>query len=148
MEDYNQEFNKSFFKTLENSIQKLPQSAREELYRPCAQNCVKNYVLAEQRRLFDECGGDLDAQYKKYGRSDYFYADIIESGHIYDMGYPRCLCPVAQTGLASSSTHCECSRQSIMFVLNTLMPNKHISVELMHTVLSGASECRFRVIVE
>jgi len=118
------------------------------LYRPCAVGCVQNYVLKEQQRQFAECGGDLDLQYEKYGRSEFFFADIIERGRVYEIGYPRCLCPVVDAGLASATVHCECSRQSILYVLNTLLPEKKIQVEQMRTVLSGAQECRFRVTVE
>jgi len=141
-------FNQTFFNTLESGIEKLPQSEREELYRPCAVGCVQNYVLKEQQRQFAECGGDLDLQYEKYGRSEFFFADIIERGRVYEIGYPRCLCPAVDAGLASAPVHCECSRQSILYVLNTLLPEKKIQVEQIRTVLSGAQECRFRVTVE
>lgn len=148
MADENELFNQSFYKTLESGIEKLPPKVCEELFRPCAESCVKNYVLGIQQQQFNECGGDLDLQYERYGRSEFFFADIIERGHIYEMGYPRCLCPMVQSGYASSPVHCECSRQSILYVLKTLLPDKKISVEKVHTVLSGAGECRFRATVE
>lgn len=141
-------FNRVFFETLESSIEKLPQDMREALYRPCAVNCVQNYVLKEQQRQFAECNGDMDLQYEKYGRSEYFFADIIERGHIYEIGYPRCLCPLIESGCKCPAGHCECSRQSILYVLQTLMPEKKIQVELLHTVLTGADEFRFRVTVQ
>lgn len=148
METIADAFNQSFFTALERSIEKLPQATREELYRPCAINCVQNFVLGEQQRQFSECGGELDLQYEKYGRSDYFFADIIERGHIYEIGYPRCLCPTVESGFSASPVHCECSKQSMLYVLQTLMPEKEIRVEVMHTVLGGGAECRFRVTVE
>lgn len=148
MEEWMDGFNKSFFGALEGSLEKLPMELLGELYRPCAVACVQAYVLGEQRRQFAECGNSLDLQYEKYGRWEYFFADIIERGHIYEVGYPRCLCPVKQTGFACPPTHCECSRQSILYVLETLLPNSTITVEPMHTVLGGADECRFRVTVE
>ncbi len=148
MENEANGFSKAFFTTLENGITKLPQHAREELYRPCAIECVRNYVLEIQKKQFMECGGDLDRQYEKYGRSEFFFADIIERGHVYEVGYPRCLCPVVEAGYASNPVHCECSKQSILYVLQTLLPDKQIRVEPIHTVLSGASECRFRVTVD
>ena len=143
-------FDRAFYQTLEKSIERLPQCAREELYRPCAESCVKRYVLSEQQRQFDECGKDLDAQYAKYGRSPYFFADVIEKGHIYEIGYPtvQCLCPMVSSGMAASPVHCECSRQRMLCVLKTLLPDKKITAELMHSVLTGAKECRFRVVVE
>ena len=150
MDNESEFFNKAFYRALEGSISSLPQSVREELYRPCAEGCVKRYVLAEQQRQFDECGSNLDAQYERYGRSPYFFADIIERGHIYEIGYPteQCVCPMVSSGMASSSVHCECSRQSMLYVLNTLLPDKKIKVELVHSVLTGAGECRFRVVTE
>ena len=138
---------KAFFETLERSIETLPGEERAKLYRPCAVSCVENYVLKIQQQQFNECGGDLDLQYERYGRSPYFFADIIERGHVYEIGYPRCLCPLVADGYACPPGHCECSRQSILYVLETLMPERTIQVEQMHTVLTGARECRFRVTV-
>jgi hypothetical protein len=143
----NETFDRTFFETLERSIETLPQAEREKLYRPCAEKCVQSYVLGEMRRQFDECGGDLDRQYETYGRSEFFFADIVERGRVYELGYPRCLCPLTTDGFACPAGHCECSRQSILCVLETLLPGRAIQVELLHTVLTGAKECRFRVTV-
>lgn len=148
MDSQAQAFDQAFYAALERGIAELPQDTREKLYFPCALSCVQNFVLKEQQRQFAECNGDLDLQYTKYGRSDYFFADIIERGHVYELGYPRCLCPMVESGLASSPVHCECSRQSILYVLQTLLPEKTIRVEKLHTVLGGAGECRFRATVE
>lgn len=141
-------FDKSFFETLERSIEALPKDERARLYRPCAVSCVESYVLKVQQQQFEACGGDLDLQYERFSRSEYFFADIIERGHVYEIGYPRCLCPLVADGYACPPSHCECSRQSILHVLKTLLPEREIQAELLHTVLTGASECRFRVTVE
>lgn len=92
MENDNQQRIKSFYRILEEGVAKLPADVRGALYRPCAVDCVKDDVLRELRRQFEECGRDLDRQYTKYGRSEYFFADIIEPGRVYEVGYPRCLC--------------------------------------------------------
>lgn len=139
---------KLYFQTIENGIAALPQQQQAAIFRPCAIGCVQAYVLKEMRRQFEECGCDLDSQYTKYGRSEFFFADIIEKGRVYELGYPRCLCPVATEGFAKEPVHCECSRQSIIYVLQQLLPGREIGVEKMHTVLDGSSECRFRVVVK
>lgn len=139
---------RNFYQQLERGIGELTAFDQEELYRPCAVACVRDTVLPVMRRQFEECGCDLDKQYTRYGRSEFFFADIIEPHHIYEMGYPRCFCPVVEAQLCTSPSHCECSRQSILYILSALLPDKQIEVEPMHTVLSGGHECRFRVTVE
>ena len=121
--------NAAFYRALEEAIGRLPAEVRASLYRPCA----------------EACGRDLDRQYAKYGRSPYFFADVIEPGRVYEMGYPRCLCPQVEAGFVTAPTHCECSRQSILCVLEELLPDRHIEVETLHTVLESGTECRFRV---
>lgn len=147
-EDYNLQQAQAFYRILEETIGKLPADVREKLYRPSAVNCVKDVVLTELRRQFEECGCDLDRQYAKYNRSEYFFADIVEPGRVYEIGYPRCLCPQVEAGFVNAPTHCECSRQSILYVYGELIPDKTVRVETLRTVLAGDLECRFRVTVE
>lgn len=140
--------NATFYRILEESIGRLPAEVRARLYRPCAEACVRDGVLVELRRQFEECGCDLDRQYAKYGRTPFFFADVIEPGRVYEMGYPHCLCPQVEAGFVAAPTHCECSRQSILYVLETLLPGREIEVETLETVLAGGTECRFRVTVK
>ena len=137
-----------YFRRLEQGIANLPLSEQEKVFRPSAIQCVKDYVLVEQKRLFEECHKSLDEMYEKNGRTEYFFGEVIEKGHIYEIGYPRCLCYMHDAGFANSPIHCECSRQSIIYVLHELLPDKSIQVETLHTVLSGAEECRFLITVE
>lgn len=139
---------RDYYRLLEESAANLDPETCGKLYRPCAVNCVKRFALPELRRQFEECGCDLDRQYARYGRSDYFFADIVEPGRVYEIGYPRCLCPMVGAGFVKAPVHCECSRQSILYVYRELIPGKTVRVETLRTVLSGASECRFRVTVE
>ena len=67
-------------------------------YRSKAIQCVKDTVLPLQRRQFEACGCSLDAQYKTYGRSEGFFAAVLEPGRVYEMGYPRCVCPEVLQG--------------------------------------------------
>ncbi len=117
-------------------------------YREEALKCVNSYVLAEMKRQFEECNNSLDEQYKKYGATEYFFANIIEPGHIYEIGYPSCVCPKAQSEKDKDDNFCECSRQSILYVYEQLIPDKNITVETLETALAGGSKCRFRVVVE
>ena len=107
---------------------------------------MKDTVLPLQEKMFRECGCDLDAQYRKYGDLEGFFARVIQPGRIYEMGYPQCVCPEALE--TRDPAHCECSRQSVLYILETLLPERAVTVEPLETVLGGAEKCRFRVTVE
>ena len=117
-------------------------------YREKAVRCVRETVLPIQRAQFQACGCDLDAQYRKYGDTEGFFAKILQPGRRYEVGYPKCVCPEVLEGTAADASHCECSRQSVLYILEQLLPEKRITVETVETVLNGGASCRFLVTVE
>lgn len=117
-------------------------------YKDKAIHCVKDTILPMQREQFEACGRCLDEQYRRYGNTEWLSAKIIEEGRVYEIGYPKCVCPDVASGLVKDPSHCECSRQSIMYIIGNLLPGKRIGVEIMETVLGGADQCRFRVTVD
>lgn len=117
-------------------------------YRTEAVKCVNQYVLPEMKRQFKECHCSLDEQYKKYGHTEYFFANIIEPGRRYEIGYPSCVCQKAQSEKDKDPNFCECSRQSILYVYENLIPDKKVTVQTIETVLKGGAQCRFSVLVE
>ena len=116
-------------------------------YKKKAIDCVKDTVLPIQRAQFEECGCSLDEQYKKYGNTEMLIARVIEPGHIYEIGYPKGVCDEVLSGKVTDVSHCECSRNSVLYILQDLMPDKDIQVEIIHTVLGGADDCQFKVTV-
>jgi hypothetical protein len=142
------EASKTYFRKLEENIENIPLEFKERIYYPCAVNCVKEEVLQEEKKRFDECNGDMDLIYEKYALTDHYFRNVIEKGHIYELGYPRCLCYLVDQGICKISGHCECSRQSIIYILHELMPFKNINVKTIEIVLGGAERCRFRIEIE
>ena len=67
-------------------------------YREKAVRCVRETVLPVQMAQFEECGRSLDAQYRKYGDTEGFFAKVLQPGHRYEVGYPKCVCPEVQRG--------------------------------------------------
>ena len=51
-------------------------------------------------------------------------------------------------GETADAAHCECSRQSVLYILEQLLPERHITVRTVETVLGGGTCCRFAVTVE
>lgn len=108
----------------------------------------QGYDIANAKKQFEECGRCLDEQYKRYGNTEWLSAKTIEEGHVYEIGYPACVCPDVASGNVKDVSHCECSRQSILYIIGNLLPDKNINVEIIETVLGGAEKCRFKVTVE
>lgn len=119
-----------------------------ENYFELAVSCVKDYVLPMQRQIYEECGGDFDKIYGEAMNSNLYTGKVIEPGHIYELGYPECTCPKVLSGAVSDPEHCECTRQSILYVLHQLEPASMFEVEILKTVLRGSEHCRFRITKE
>lgn len=117
-------------------------------YKNKAIRCVKDTVLPLQRGQFEACGRCLDEQYKRFRNTEFLIAKILEPSRVYETGYPACVCPEMTDGGVTDPAHCECSRQSILYILGELMPEKSIEVEIIETVLGGAPTCRFKATVE
>ena len=111
-------------------------------YREKAVRCVRETVLPIQRAQFQACGCDLDAQYRKYGDTEGFFAKILQPGRRYEVGYSKCVCPELLEGGATDAAHCECSRQSVLYILEQLLPEKHITVETAMTIWPGMVSTR------
>ena len=91
-------------------------------YREKAVRCVRETVLPIQMAQFQACGCDLDAQYRKYGDTESFFAKVLQPRHRYEVGYPKCVCPEVLDGTVTDAAHCECSRQSVLYILEQLLP--------------------------
>jgi hypothetical protein len=107
--------------------------------------CVKDLVLPAQMELYRSCDGDLDRVYGEAMNGNGYFGSVIEPGHVYELGYETCTCPLALSGKVSDPELCECSRQSILYILGQLEPTATFEVELAETVLRGAERCRFRI---
>lgn len=147
MDDFVKDATQNYFQTMEKEVWNLAPEAQACLYRACAIQCVKDTVMPFMRQRCEECGGDIDLFFSQYEPTEYAFQRVVEKGHVYEMGYPRCLCYVHDAGITLSAAHCECSRQSILYVLHQLFPQKEFKVETIGTVLGGADRCSFRVTV-
>ena len=107
--------------------------------------CVKDRVLPAQRKLYHACDGDLDRVYGGAMNGNGYFGKVIEPGHIYELGYEKCTCPKVLSGEVTDPEQCECSRQSILYILSCLEPDSKFEVEILETVLRGAEHCRFRI---
>ena len=107
--------------------------------------CVKDSVLPVQLGLYQSCNGYLDRVYGEAMNGNGYFGKVIKPGHIYELGYETCTCQKVLSGKVTDPEQCECSRQSILFILSRLEPDSKFEVEILETVLRGAEHCRFRI---
>lgn len=107
--------------------------------------CVKDSVLPVQLGLYQSCDGNLDRIYGEAMNGNGYFGKVIKPGHIYELGYETCTCQKVLSGKVTDPEQCECSRQSILFILSRLEPDSKFEVEILETVLRGAEHCRFRI---
>ena len=78
-----------------------------------------------------------------YENGEFFIGD--EPGKIYELSYLECTCPKVKHGQRNHPQQCECSRQSILYILSQLEPDSQFDVRIENTILRGSDRCTFRI---
>ena len=114
-------------------------------YRKEAKDCVKDRVLPIHQQIYAKYDGDFDRIYSEGYNSRSYQGRVIEPGKVYELSYLECSCPKVMCGLRSNPEQCECSRQSILFILSQLEPDSRFDVRIENTILRGGERCTFRI---
>ena len=141
-------FFESWFKGFENALEAMDGDARSLLLAHCAEQCAGTGVLQSYLRHYEAVGGDRDAFYLRLHELGNVRGEIITPGREYHICFPDCACDLHTECGVNSPVLCECSRQSIRYVAETVWKGCDLRVETEGTVLSGAPECRFRLIFQ
>ena len=115
-------------------------------YREEAIECVKDCVLPLHKQIYAKYDGDFDKIYSEGYKSKSYQGRVIEPGKVYELSYSECSCPKVKCGLRSNPEQCECSRQSILYILSQLEPDSQFDVRIENTILRGGDRCTFRII--
>ena len=114
-------------------------------YREEAIECVKDHVLQIHKQIYAKYNGDFDRIYTEGYNSKSYTGRVIEPGKIYELSYLECTCPIVKCGLRNHPQQCECSRQSILYILSQLEPDSQFDVRIENTILRGSDRCTFRI---
>ena len=138
------------------------------VYKEEAIKCVKDNVLPLHKQIYAKYDGDFDKIYSEGYNSKSYQGRVIEPGKIYELSYSECSCPKVKCGLRSDPeqcleqreppnlfgwpsrdrqrhSQCECSRQSILYILSQLEPDSQFDVRIENTILRGGDRCTFRI---
>ena len=128
------------------AARELRQEESALLFRSCASACIVGRgLLGHFESARDAAGGDIDAFFELLGSAPGVSAEVVEPGRIWAMGYSSCTCPLVAMGLTRDPSLCECSRQSVAFVLGRLFPEGRFDVRAGGTILAGGRSCDFLI---
>ena len=140
-------FNK-WFKGLNDGLEKMDTEECSRLFSKCAQQCACDALKYLYRDLFSECNGNLDKFFLQVNEQKELAGKVIEPGKVYELIFTKCGCPLYTEAEIKSSKLCECSRQSMIYVFQTLVPDRKFKIENIETILSGNSRCCYRIIFD
>ena len=142
------EFLCRWLKGFERGLEEMDAQARSRLLAHCARQCADTGVLQAHLRHFRAVGGDRDAYYRRLDEIGGVRGEVLVPGREYRICFPECACDLHTQGGVDTPLLCECSRQSILYVAKTVWQGCALRVETEGTALSGAAECRFRLVFE
>ena len=114
-------------------------------YREEAIECVRDSVLPMQKQLYEKHNGDFDRIYAEEYNNASYMGEVIVPGREYELSYLECTCEKVKSGLRRDPGQCECSRQSVLYVLSQLEPESEFDVQIVDTILRGGDRCTFRI---
>lgn len=141
------DFLMDWFRGFEKGINDLSQEEKEKLFYKCGRNCADTGIINVYKKLFVDSGKELDTFFSRLNEIECVDGNVVTQGKVYEIIFPCCLCDLHRHGYIYSDCICECSRQSIIYVMNSLEPDTKIQVDKLTTVLSGDNECRFRITI-
>ncbi len=136
---------KNWFEGFEKGILHLDQQEREVLFCECAKNCVENGILLVYQNFYNEADGSIDIFFEKLNNIDGIHTEIFEAGKKFNLFFEKCTCNLHTEGYVDSPLLCECSRQSVIYVLNLFWSNKKFDVKICSTILRGGENCELRI---
>ena len=109
-----------WFKGFEKGIAKLTAEQREQFFSECGKHCVQCGTLQIYKDLYEQAAGDLDQFFAKANELPGVRCEMIEKGSVYNLYFLECTCGLHKQGYVSTPLLCECSKQSILYVLHSL----------------------------
>ena len=135
-----------WFTGFEEGLGALSEEERGTLLRSCAENCLQMGMLDFYRGVQERSGGGIDEFFQALGKMSGLETEVVRPGKEFWLIFHQCTCSLHTQGYINSSLLCECSRQSVLYILRELWPDKSFVVDPEGTILNGAQDCRFHIV--
>ena len=134
-----------WFKGFEKGIARLSPEQRSTFFSECGKNCVNGGTLSIYRKLYEDAGGDMDIFFQLANGLPGVKGEVVEKGRIYYLTFLECTCHLCKKGYITTPMLCECSRQSVLYSLQSLWKGRDFQVKLCHSILQGGKDCKMRI---
>ena len=106
---------------------------------------MKCGTLQIYQELYEKANGDLDTFFSEADKLPGVKSKTIEKGSVYHLLFMECTCMLHRQGYVSTPLLCECSKQSILYVLHSLWKGKTFRVTICESILRGNQHCKMRI---
>ena len=137
-----------WFKGFEKGIAKLTAEQRVQFFSECGKRCVQCGTLQVYKDLYEKANGDIDVFFPEANELPGVRCETIEKGSVYNLYFLECTCGLHKQGYVSTPLLCECSRQSILYVLHSLWKDRTFRVTICESILRGSRHCKMRIEVK
>ena len=134
-----------WFKGFEKGIAHLSPEQRSAFFSECGKNCVNGGTLSIYRKLYEDAGGDIDVFFQLANGLPGVKGEVVEKGKVYYLTFLECTCHLCKKGYVTTPMLCECSRQSVLYSLQSLWKGQDFQVKLCHSILQGEPNCKMRI---
>ena len=135
----------NWFKGFQKGIARLSPEQRSAFFSECGRNCVNGGTLSIYRKLYEDAGGDVDVFFQLANGLPGVKSEVVEKGRIYYLTFLECTCHLCKKGYITTPMLCECSRQSVLYSLQSLWKGRDFQVKLCHSILQGGKDCKMRI---
>lgn len=137
-----------WFKSFEKGIKHLNQKQRAAFFSECGKNCVRCGTLQMYQELYAKANGDLNTFFIEADKLPGVRSKIIIKDSVYHLYFMECSCMLHRNGYVSTPLLCECSQQSILFILHTLWKDRIFQITICESILRGSQYCKMQIEVK
>ena len=134
-----------WFKGFEKGIARMSSDQRETFFSECGKNCVQCGTLQIYKELYEKAHGDLDLFFTIAYELPGVRSEIVKKGSTYHLCFMECTCLLHKQGYVGTPLLCECSKQSILYVLHSLWKDKTFQVTICESILRGGKYCQMQI---
>ncbi len=131
-------FLKYWFGGYEGSLSRIDETSRSEIYKECGKACPDSYT----RQVYTDDEEFFAVLKKTFAEME---TETQKKNRLHEIRYRFCACDLVKSGFVSPPYHCECSRGSLKYDLESVWGEGRAEVTLVESILAGAPCCRFEI---